>query len=98
VVHVIRPSGKIANKGAGEQYELPKRFKGEEEVVDTGGGDTGTGPTNTNPTGGDTPIQPTAPVEEVDRSASSGAGGLDLASWATSFQAKARSASQKCRS
>jgi hypothetical protein len=31
---VIRPSGKIANKGVGEQYELPKRFKGEEEVVD----------------------------------------------------------------
>jgi hypothetical protein len=91
---VIRPSGKIAVKGAGQQYELPKRFKGEEEVVDTGGGDTGTGPTNTNPTGGDTPIQPTAPVEEVDRSASSGAGGLDLASWATSFR-KARSARQK---
>jgi hypothetical protein len=31
---VIRPSGKIANKGVGEQYKLPKRFKGEEEVVD----------------------------------------------------------------
>jgi hypothetical protein len=34
------------------------------------------------------------PVEEVDRSASSGAGGLDLASWATGFK-KARSARQK---
>jgi hypothetical protein len=31
---VIRPSGKIANKGVGEQYKLPKRFKGEDEVVD----------------------------------------------------------------
>jgi hypothetical protein len=31
---VIRPSGGIANKGVGEQYKLPKRFKGEDEVVD----------------------------------------------------------------
>jgi hypothetical protein len=31
---VIRPSGKIANKGTGQQYELPKRFRDEEEVVD----------------------------------------------------------------
>jgi hypothetical protein len=31
---VIRPDGKIANKGVGEQYKLPKRFKDEEEVVD----------------------------------------------------------------
>jgi hypothetical protein len=36
----------------------------------------------------------TAPVEEADRSASSGAYGLDLASWATGFR-KARSARQK---
>jgi hypothetical protein len=28
---VIRPTGKIANKGVGEQYELPKRFRGEEK-------------------------------------------------------------------
>jgi hypothetical protein len=34
------------------------------------------------------------PEEEIDRSASSGAGGLDLASWATGFR-KARSARQK---
>jgi hypothetical protein len=39
------------------------------------------------------PIEP-GPEEEVDRSASSGAGGLDLASWATGFK-KARSARQK---
>jgi hypothetical protein len=31
---VIRPTGKIANKGVGEQYKLPNRFKGEDEVVD----------------------------------------------------------------
>jgi hypothetical protein len=31
---VLRPDGKIANKGVGEQYKLPKRFKDEEEVVD----------------------------------------------------------------
>jgi hypothetical protein len=31
---VIRPDGKIAAKGVGEQYKLPKRFKDEEEVVD----------------------------------------------------------------
>jgi hypothetical protein len=28
---VIRPNGTIANKGVGKQYELPNRFKGEEE-------------------------------------------------------------------
>jgi hypothetical protein len=31
---VLRPDGKIANKGVGEQYKLPNRFKDEEEVVD----------------------------------------------------------------
>jgi hypothetical protein len=30
---VIRPSGKIAVKGAGQQYELPKRFSGEDELL-----------------------------------------------------------------
>jgi hypothetical protein len=39
-------------------------------------------------------IEPIEPEEEVDRSASSGAGGLDLASWATGFR-KARSTRQK---
>ena len=98
---VIRANGNISNKGVGEQYKLPNRFKGEDEVVteekdpiveeekdpiDDGtiNGD------------GDTPIapEPTDPVEEIDNSASSGAGGLDLASWATGFK-KARSARQK---
>jgi hypothetical protein len=97
---VIRPNGTIANKGVGKQYELPNRFKGEEEVVNN---DDALDTTNTGGDGdgiingeGDTQItpEPIEPVEEVDRSASSGAGGLDLASWATSFK-KARSARQK---
>jgi hypothetical protein len=51
--------------------------------------------TTTNGTGTDDDLtETTEPVEEVDRSASSGAGGLDLASWATGFK-KARSARQK---
>jgi hypothetical protein len=101
---VIRPTGKIANKEVGEQYKLPKRFRDEEEVVEkdpiekvVSDPDEPAGPT-----GGVTPIQPIElnplnsiePEEEVDRSASSGAGGLDLASWATGFK-KARSARQK---
>jgi hypothetical protein len=43
-------------------------------------------------TGTDGPVTPV--VEEVDNSASSGAGGLDTASWATSYK-RARSARQK---
>jgi hypothetical protein len=97
---VIRPSGGIANKGVGEQYKLPKRFKGEDEVVDNN--DENTTNTGDGDGDGDTPItpitpeipEPIEPEEEVDRSASSGAGGLDLASWATGFR-KARSARQK---
>ena len=104
---VIRANGNISNKGVGEQYELPKRFtegkkdKDKDETIvdndldtdldtDLDGGDGGDGGD------GDTPIapEPTDPVEEIDNSASSGAGGLDLASWATGFK-KARSARQK---
>jgi hypothetical protein len=40
VVTVIRPTGNIANKGVGDQYKLPKRFKGEDEVVDNNDDDT----------------------------------------------------------
>ena len=49
-------------------------------------------PEDPNGTGG--PAGPVVPEEEVDNSASSGAGGLDLSSWATSFK-RARSARQK---
>ena len=96
---VIRSTGNIANKGVGEQYELPNRFKGEDEVVDEE-----KDPIveeEKDPIKEEDPIieeekDPIEdePVEEVDRSASSGAGGLDLASWATGFK-KARSARQK---
>jgi hypothetical protein len=97
---VIRPTGNIANKGTGQQYELPKRFRDEEEVVEKdpiekvfSDPDEPAGPT-----GGDETIETIEeipePEEEIDRSASSGAGGLDLASWATGFR-KARSARQK---
>ena len=130
---VLRPNGGIAVKGAGEQYELPKRFTegkrdedtprfegqlkgaardaqsakvneilsnpqvgqrpGEVATIYGPGVIPGTAP---EPIIEDTPITPEIPEPEgkVDRSASSGAGGLDLASWATGFR-KARSARQK---
>jgi hypothetical protein len=101
---VIRSTGNIANKGVGEQYELPKRFRDEEEVVEKDPIEKVVSEPDKpdGPTGGDTPntgddLTETTeedPVEAVDRSASSGAGGLDLASWATGFK-KARSARQK---
>jgi hypothetical protein len=100
---VIRPTGKIANKEVGDQYKLPKRFKGEDEVVDNDddnnddNNDDNTTKIDDTTTNTDDDLTETIedePVEEVDRSASSGAGGLDLASWATGFK-KARSARQK---
>ena len=97
---VIRPDGTIAVKGTGQQYELPKRFRDEEDPKDPkdpieeviSDPDEPAGPIQ--PIEPIEPIEPTEPVEEVDRSASSGAGGLDLASWATGFR-KARSARQQ---
>jgi hypothetical protein len=106
---VIRPTGNIANKGVGDQYKLPKRFKGEDEVVDNNDDDTTiktdddttiktdnttTGGGGDGGDGGDVTTLPPEPPDPVDNSASSGAGGLDLASWATGFK-KARSARQK---
>ena len=93
---VLRPDGKIAVKGAGEQYELPKRFKGEEEVVDEEKDPIVEEEKDPIVEQEEDPIEeiPEPEEEEVDRSASSGAGGLDLASWATGFR-KARSARQK---
>jgi hypothetical protein len=92
---VIRPSGKIAVKGAGEQYELPKRFTAPEETAPEATPEV-TPEATPEEVIDDTPITPEIPEpeEEIDRSASSGAGGLDLASWATGFK-KARSARQK---
>jgi hypothetical protein len=101
---VIRSTGNIANKGVGDQYKMPNRFKGEDEVDDNNDDnnddtttkidDTTTNTNNTTINTDDDLTETTDPVEEVDRSASSGAGGLDLASWATGFK-KARSARQK---
>ena len=91
---VLRANGQIAVKGAGEQYKMPKRFKGEDEVVEEVE-DPIVEEENPIVEEGN-PVTPeiTDPVEGVDNSASSGAGGLDLASWATGFK-KARSARQK---
>jgi hypothetical protein len=92
---VLRPSGKIAEKGVGQQYELPKRFTAPEETAPEATPEA-TPETTPESVIDDTPITPEIPEpkEEIDRSASSGAGGLDLASWATGFK-KARSARQK---
>ena len=65
-------------------------------VQPTGGDDDTTIKTDDTTTGGggDGPIGTAGPVEDVDNSASSGAGGLDIASWAPSYK-MARSARQK---
>jgi hypothetical protein len=105
---VIRPDGKIANKEVGEQYELPKRFRDEEDPKDPKDPITKVIKEPDKPPGkteddiitttttddGLTETTEEGPVEETDLSASSGAGGLNLASWATGFR-KARSARQK---
>ena len=110
---VIRPNGTIANKGFGKQYELPKRFRDEEDpkdpkdpiekVVNERKDPIDKDPIDKDPIDKDPidkdpidkdPIEEDPIEEEVDLSASSGAGGLNLASWATGFR-KARSARQK---
>jgi hypothetical protein len=96
---VITPTGKIAVKDTGRQYELPKKFKTPEETAPEATPEPTPEPTpapTPEPVIDNTPITPEIPepVEEVDTSASSGAGGLDLASWATGFK-RARSARQK---
>ena len=74
-------------RGVGKQYEVPDRLKGLEPGDDTGidSGD------EANPVDEELPMEE---EQEEDKSASSGAGGLDLASWATGFK-KARSARQR---
>ena len=129
---VIRANGEIANKGAGDQYKMPKQFTGEKRDEDTprfkgqlkgaardaqsakvneilsnpqvgqrpGEVATVYGPGEEIPNTGDITTddddktETTAPEGGENNSASSGAGGLDLASWATGFK-KARSARQK---
>ena len=65
------------------------------DIVDDGNNNTTTDddPTTGSTVEDDLPIIPEE-EEEVDKSLSSGAGGLDLASWATGFR-RARSSRQK---
>jgi hypothetical protein len=92
----LGPKGKETVRGVGKQYKVPKRFTGDTTVDDTAAGDTTASDTAVDTTAADTMAEePIIPEPEpVDTSLSSGAGGLDLASWATGFK-KARSARQK---
>jgi len=87
----LGPKGKEQVRGIGKQYEVPDRLLN------------GDVPTSTDDEGDDINTddgvqdieEPIIPEEEeVDKSLSSGAGGLDLASWATGFR-RARSSRQK---
>ena len=85
----IGPKGKIQNRGIGKQYEVPKRFLGDDggektKIISKEENPPTTESWTSAPTEGDT--EPVAPEETVDNSLSSGAGGLDLASWATGFR------------
>jgi hypothetical protein len=92
----LGPKGKETVRGVGKQYELPKRFRDDTTVDDGGNGDgNGDGTGDGTITGGGEDVLPITPgPEPIDTSLSSGAGGLDLASWATGFR-RARSARQK---
>jgi len=90
----IGPKGRQQVRGIGKQYEVPARLTGAEptagETVSGVGGTTVGGTT----AGETAPVEPIVPEEPIDTSLSSGAGGLDLASWATGFK-RAKSARQK---
>jgi hypothetical protein len=93
----IGPKGKERVRGVGKQYEVPKRFvdpKDPIEKVEEPGKKVDPDPIIEDPIpgGGGGPITPGP--EPIDTSLSSGAGGLDIASWATGFR-KARSARRK---
>ena len=94
----LGPGGKETVRGVGKQYKLPKRFRDDTTVDDTTVDDDGTGDGTGDGTitgGGGEDVLPIIPEPEpVDTSLSSGAGGLDLASWATGFK-RAKSARQK---
>ena len=77
-------------RGVGKQYEGQSGKPDTTPGGDTGGGDMGDG--GDIGTGIDSPINET--IEETNKGMSSGAGGLDLASWATGFK-KAQSARQR---
>jgi hypothetical protein len=90
----LGPKGRPQVRGIGKQYEVPDRLLNG-DIVDDGNNNTTTDddPTTGSTVEDDLPIIPEE-EEEVDKSLSSGAGGLDLASWATGFR-RARSSRQK---
>jgi len=96
----LDPKGREVNRGIGKQYEVPDRLLNGDTTDDTTTGGDGTdtiagGDGTDTITGGDgEDVLPIIPEEKVDNSLSSGAGGLDLASWATGFR-RARSSRQK---
>jgi len=83
----LGPTGREQVRGVGEQYEVPKRLLGGDETTPTTDG-------GSVEVGGDGGGGPFLPPEPIDTSLSSGAGGLDLASWATGFR-RAKSSRQK---
>ena len=86
----LNPKGKETVRGVGKQYKVPKRFRDDTTPLPET-----TPPPETTTGGGGGGGGPIIPEEEpIDTSLSSGAGGLDLASWATGFK-RARSARQK---
>jgi hypothetical protein len=88
----LGPKGRLQVRGVGKQYEVPARLMGTETPAEeVPAGDTEAVGT----TAGETaPVEPIIPEEPIDTSLSSGAGGLDLASWATGFK-RAKSARQR---
>jgi len=88
----LGPKGRLQVRGVGKQYEVPARLLGTETPAEeVPADDTEAGGTTVEETA---PVEPIVPEEPVDTSLSSGAGGLDLASWATGFK-RAKSARQK---
>jgi hypothetical protein len=91
----LTPKGKQVLRSIDDKYEVPERLLGD------GGEKTKiiskeeNPPTTESWTSGPTEeVEPVAPTETVDNSLSSGAGGLDLASWATGFR-RAKSSRQR---
>jgi hypothetical protein len=88
----LGPKGREQVRGIGKQYEVPARLMGTEALAEEAtANDTEVGGTTAEETAS---VEPIIPEEKIDNSLSSGAGGLDLASWATGFR-RARSSRQK---
>jgi len=89
----LGPKGKEQVRGIGKQYEVPDRLLNG-DVPPPEEAPPEEAPPEETPIEPIEPIEPIIPEEEEDKSLSSGAGGLDLASWATGFR-RARSSRQK---